>query len=48
MTTFKTFTTVDEVFDALVGRFNIKPLVGLTPKQLHKWEKVKKTPVRLR
>ena len=46
--TFKSFSSVDEVFDMLVARFNIQPPDGLTPEQLEEWKKIKKAPIRLR
>jgi hypothetical protein len=48
MMTFKSFSSVDEVFDMLVARFNIQPPDALTPEQLDEWKKVKKAPIRLR
>lgn len=48
MMTFKSFSSVDEVFDMLVARFNIQPPDGLTPEQLEEWKKIKKAPIRLR
>lgn len=48
MMTFKSFSSVDEVFDMLVARFNIQPPDALTPEQLEEWKKIKKTPIRLR
>lgn len=48
MMTFKSFSSVDEVFDMLVARFNIQPPEGVTPEQLEEWKKIKKAPIRLR
>lgn len=46
--TFKSFATIDQVFDMLVERYNIQPPEDLTPEQLAEWTRVKKTPIRLR
>ncbi|KIM23625.1 hypothetical protein M408DRAFT_252373 [Serendipita vermifera MAFF 305830] len=48
MITFKTFATIDLVFDLLIERYDIQPPKGLTPEQLFEWTRVKKTPIRLR
>lgn len=48
MMTFKSFATIDQVFDSLVERYNMQPPEGLTPEQLTEWTRVKKTPIRLR
>ena len=48
MMTFKSFATIDLVFDSLVERYNMQPPEGLTPEQLAEWTRVKKTPIRLR
>lgn len=39
--TFKSFTTVDELFDLLVQRFWIQPPPKLTPPEREKWGKLK-------
>jgi son of sevenless len=46
--TFKSFSTIDQVFDLLVERYNMQPPEGLMPDQLTEWTRVKKTPIRLR
>lgn len=48
MMTFKSFSTIDQVFDMLVERYNIQPPEGLTPDQFAEWTRVKRTPIRLR
>ncbi|KAG8784158.1 hypothetical protein FRC15_003915 [Serendipita sp. 397] len=48
MMTFKSFASVDQVFDMLVERYNIQPPEGLNPTQLMEWTSQKKTPIRLR
>ncbi|PVF94083.1 hypothetical protein CPB86DRAFT_65440 [Serendipita vermifera] len=48
MMTFKSFATIDQVFDMLVERYNIKPPEDLTPEQLQEWTTAKKTLIRLR
>ncbi|KAG9019883.1 hypothetical protein FRB90_000013 [Tulasnella sp. 427] len=46
--TFKSFTTVDELFDLLVARFNIPEPAGLKPDELKQWVEKKQTPIRFR
>ncbi|KAJ3793863.1 ras guanine nucleotide exchange factor domain-containing protein, partial [Lentinula aff. detonsa] len=46
--TFKSFTTLDELFDLLVERFRIDPPPGLTPLQLRSWTSRKKNIVQFR
>jgi len=42
--TFKSFTTEDEFFDKIIGRFNIQPPQGLTEQEMDLWkEKVQCT-----
>ncbi|CAG8654839.1 12140_t:CDS:2, partial [Acaulospora colombiana] len=48
MMTFKSFATIDQVFDMLVERYNITPPEGLTPEQLQEWMTAKKNLIRLR
>ncbi|KAG9035607.1 hypothetical protein FRB95_011013 [Tulasnella sp. JGI-2019a] len=46
--TFKSFTTVDELFDMLVDRFNIPEPQGLTAEERTEWVNKKLTPIRFR
>ncbi|KAI0689705.1 ras guanine nucleotide exchange factor domain-containing protein [Cytidiella melzeri] len=46
--TFKSFMTLDELFDLLVQRFWIEPPENLTPEELEDWTKQKQTSIRLR
>lgn len=46
--TYKSFMTLDELFDHLVERFHIKPPEGLTPFELDQWTKMKQYVVRMR
>ncbi|KAG8908432.1 hypothetical protein FRB99_006637 [Tulasnella sp. 403] len=46
--TFKSFTTVDELFDLLVERFNIEEPKGLTTEEHKQWVDKKQTPIRFR
>lgn len=46
--TFKSFTTVDELFDLLVARFNLPEPTGLTADELKQWVEKKQTPIRFR
>ncbi|KAJ3994354.1 ras guanine nucleotide exchange factor domain-containing protein [Lentinula boryana] len=46
--TFKSFTTLDDLFDLLVERFRIEPPLGLTPLQLRSWTSRKKNIVQFR
>lgn len=39
--TYKSFTTLDELFDLLVKRFYIKPPEGLSPSELEEWRRLK-------
>ena len=43
LTTYKTFTTLNELFDLLVAHYNIQPPKGLNPKELSEWTKVKQS-----
>ncbi|KAF5345546.1 hypothetical protein D9758_012020 [Tetrapyrgos nigripes] len=46
--TFKSFTTLDELFDLLVTRFRIQPPSKLTAEELEEWMKKKKYIVQFR
>ncbi|KDQ09889.1 hypothetical protein BOTBODRAFT_178627 [Botryobasidium botryosum FD-172 SS1] len=46
--TFRSFATIDEVFELLVKRFSMKPPEGLTQEELPDWVEKKREPVRLR
>ncbi|KAG6832006.1 hypothetical protein H0H92_006042 [Tricholoma furcatifolium] len=46
--TFKSFTTVIELFDLLVARFRIEPPNDLKPNELEEWMKQKKQLVQIR
>jgi len=46
--TFKSFTTVDELLDLLVKRFQIQPPAELEPVELEHWRKFKQTVVQMR
>ncbi|KAG9040494.1 hypothetical protein FS837_000552 [Tulasnella sp. UAMH 9824] len=46
--TFKSFTSVDELFDLLVARFNMPEPAGLKPDELKQWKEKKQTPIRFR
>ncbi|KNZ81297.1 Cell division control protein 25 [Termitomyces sp. J132] len=46
--TFKSFMTVDELFDLLVARFKVEPPSGLKPDELEAWKTQKQQPVQLR
>lgn len=46
--TFKSFTTVDELFDLLAERFNIPEPSGLSAEEKAQWVEKKLTPVRFR
>ncbi len=48
MMTFKSFATIDQVFDMLVERYNIQPPEGLSQSEIEDWAKQKKTPIKLR
>ncbi|KAI0345715.1 ras GEF [Trametopsis cervina] len=48
MITFKSFMTLDELFDLLVQRFWIEPPDNLNPSELEDWTKRKQTMIRLR
>ncbi|KAF4617443.1 hypothetical protein D9613_005997 [Agrocybe pediades] len=46
--TFKSFTTLDELFDLLVARFRIQPPENLTPAELEEWGKLKQHVIQVR
>jgi son of sevenless len=46
--TFKSFSTVDEIFDLLVARFKTPPATGLTDVQLQEWKTQKQEPFQIR
>ncbi|KAG6841265.1 hypothetical protein C0991_000405 [Blastosporella zonata] len=46
--TFKSFTTVNDLFDLLVARFRTEPPLDLKSIELEEWEKQKKLPIQLR
>ncbi|CAA7261462.1 unnamed protein product [Cyclocybe aegerita] len=46
--TYKSFTTLDELFDLLVARFRIQPPDGLTPPELEEWGKLKQHVIQMR
>ena len=46
--TFKSFTTLDELFDLLVQRFKIQPPRDLAPLELRQWISKKKNIVQFR
>jgi son of sevenless len=46
--TYKSFTTLDELFDLLVQRFWIQPPPNLTPPQLAEWKKLKQHIIQMR
>jgi len=46
--TFKSFTTVDELFDLLVARFRIQPPANLTPEEKPEWQNLKQRVIQIR
>ena len=46
--TYKSFTTLDELFDLLVQRFWIQPPSNLTPAELAEWKKLKQHIIQMR
>ncbi|CCM01890.1 uncharacterized protein FIBRA_03961 [Fibroporia radiculosa] len=46
--TFKSFLTVDELFDLLVTRFSIEAPAGLSPAELDEWTKMKQQVIQAR
>lgn len=48
LVTFKSFTTLNELFDGLVKRFYITPPENLSPNELKQWTEQKQVLVRFR
>lgn len=48
MMTFKSFTSVEDLFELLVERFNIQPPPNLSPKELENWGKLKQHVIQMR
>jgi len=46
--TYKSFTTLDELFDLLVQRFWIQPPADLTAPELAEWKKLKQHVIQMR
>lgn len=46
--TYKSFTTLDDLFNLLVKRFNISPPDDLTPKESEEWKKLKQYVIQMR
>lgn len=46
--TYKSFTTVNELFELLVHRYWIQPPDGLKPAELEEWTKLKQHVIRSR
>lgn len=46
--TYKSFTTLNELFDLLVQRFYIQPPEGLKPVELDEWKKEKQMVIQMR
>lgn len=46
--TYKSFTTLDELFELLVRRFYIQPPNNLTPTELEEWRKLKQHIIQMR
>lgn len=46
--TFKSFMTLDELFELLVQRFWIQPPDNLNPAELEEWTKLKQHVIRMR
>jgi len=46
--TYKSFTTLDELFDLLVRRFYIPPPDDLKPKEFEEWTKLKQHIIQMR
>lgn len=46
--TYKSFTTIDELFELLVKRYRVQPPDGLKPNELEEWTKLKQHVVRSR
>lgn len=48
MMTFKSFATIQEIFDLLVARFETEPPEGLTEVEQADWKQQKQEPIRAR
>lgn len=46
--TFKSFMSLDELFDLLVRRFWVQPPDSLNPAELEEWTKLKQHVIRMR
>lgn len=46
--TYKSFTTLDELFDHLVRRFSIRTPEGLSPSEAEEWRKLKQHIIQMR
>lgn len=46
--TYKSFTTLDELFDLLVARFRIQPPAKLKPNEREEWGKLKQHVIQMR
>jgi len=46
--TYKSFTTLDELFDLLVARFGIQPPENLTQMEREEWGKLKQHVIQMR
>lgn len=46
--TYKSFTTLEELFELLVKRFDIQPPEGLAVPQLEEWRKLKQHIIQMR
>lgn len=46
--TYKSFTTLDELFNLLVQRFRIQPPPNLSPPELEDWGKLKQHVIQMR
>lgn len=46
--TYKSFITLDELFDLLVKRFWIQPPDNLNPRELEEWRKLKQHVIQMR
>lgn len=46
--TYKSFATLNDLFDLLVKRFNIQPPDNLASKELEDWKKLKQYVIQMR
>jgi son of sevenless len=46
--TYKSFATLNELFDLLVKRFRIQPPDNLNPRELEEWRKLKQHVIQMR